>query len=72
MPATDADVLRAFADALREGLARDHAVGVDGLGTFHREHEPSRFDDTVVPPRLLPPREVIRFVPDTSVAEPPQ
>lgn len=66
MPDSDAAVLQAFADAIREGLLRDRAVSVAGLGTFRREHEPSRFDDSVVPPRLLPPREVILFAPDAS------
>ncbi|MEL6610585.1 MAG: hypothetical protein AAFQ53_00705 [Bacteroidota bacterium] len=65
MPATDAAVLRAFADTIRVGLLNDHTVHVAGLGTFRREHEPSRFDDTVLPPRLLPPREVVHFAPET-------
>jgi hypothetical protein len=64
MPATDDDVLRAFADAIRDGLIRDRTVVVAGLGAFRREHDPSRFDDSVVPPRLLPPREIILFAPD--------
>ncbi|MEM8598856.1 MAG: hypothetical protein AAGF99_02950 [Bacteroidota bacterium] len=64
MPATDAAVLRAFATAIREGLTNDHTVHVAGLGTFRREHEPSRFDDSVLPPRLLPPREVVHFAPE--------
>lgn len=66
MPATDAAVLRAFADAIRDGLLSGQAVHVTGLGTFRREHEPSRFDDSVIPPRLLPPREVVHFAPEAA------
>ncbi|MEM6782587.1 MAG: hypothetical protein AAF624_02505 [Bacteroidota bacterium] len=66
MPATDAAVLRAFADAIRDGLLTGQAVHVTGLGTFRREHEPSRFDDSVIPPRLLPPREVVHFAPEAA------
>lgn len=58
------DVIRAFAQIMREKLENGETVTVPGLGTFSIEHRPSqKKEDADGEIYMAPPRDVVTFDP---------
>jgi DNA-binding protein HU-beta len=59
------NVIRAFADIVREHLENGQDVHVPGLGTFVVEHQPSMMREQEGNSFIEPPRDVITFTPES-------
>ena len=58
-------VIETLVELLRETLIRGNTVEVPGLGLFRVEHQLSQIDEQADGDvRMIPPRDVIAFVPD--------
>lgn len=58
-----ADILSAYADVVREELAKDNSVSVLGFGTFKPAVSKARdaFNPTTMEPIHVPEKKVVRF-----------
>lgn len=60
--------LKAFADAIKEGVVTHREVSLEGLGKFtfsHRKQFQQQFEDGRVV--MMPPKDTIGFTPDKKV-----
>jgi nucleoid DNA-binding protein len=61
------DIINAFAEAVRESLEDETPIEVPGLGRFDIEHRQSQMIETDAgEARMAPPRDEIKFRPDSS------
>lgn len=58
------EVIDAFIAVVRDQLEKGEDVEVPSLGTFAVEHQPSEVEEDDGKRRLLPPRNVVVFVPE--------
>ena len=57
--------LKAFADIVREQVARKNKVQIEGIGSFRLEHKKQfqkQYDNGRVV--MMPPKDMIRFTPE--------
>ncbi len=59
------EVIKAFAEIMREKLENGETVKVPGLGRFSIEHQPSQLkEDADGESYMAPPRNVVSFEPE--------
>lgn len=63
----DSKFLKAFADVVREEVARKNKVELDGIGVFKFKHQKQfqrQYDNGRVV--MMPPKDTITFVPENQ------